>query len=167
MCQLHRHSNGTAPAAKSVVEPQPPRVLDAATLEKCYALHGLIREAAAESDLLRQAADQAASARTNLTASAAEIEAKLSRFADLLPIIEERMKEIETLLSASAAYAARTATQAQADLDERIASTIREHLRSRLLRDIQPQIERLIAARLDGFLTDFGALTFPEGRRAA
>ncbi len=166
MCQLHRH-NSTAPAAKSMAEPQPSRALDAATLDKYSALHGLIREAAAESDLLRQAAEHATAARTDLTVSAAEIEAKLSRFADLLPIIEERMKEIETLLSASAAYAARIATQAQADLDERIASTIREHLRSHLLRDIQPQIERLIAARLDGFLTDFGALTFPEGRRAA
>lgn len=166
MCQLHRH-NSTSPAAKSIAEPQPPRVPDAATLEKCSALHGLIREAAAESDLLRQAADHAAASRTGLATSAAEIEAKLARFADLLPIIEERMKEIETLLSASAAYAARITTQAQADLDERIASTIQEHLRSHLLRDIQPQIERLIAARLDGFLTDFGALTFPEGRRAA
>src|SRR6185295_13284737 len=105
----------------------------------------------------------AADARIDLTARATEIEAKLSRFAGLIPIIEERLKEVETLLSASAAYAARVAD----DLDDRIAGAIREHLRSHLLRDIQPQIERLIAARLDGFLTDFGALTFPEGRRAA
>jgi methyl-accepting chemotaxis protein len=130
-------------------------------------LRGLIREAAGEADLLRAAADEAAGVRASLSDSAAEIEAKLSRFAGLVPIIEERLREVETLLSASAAYAARAAQQAQAELDSRIAEAVREHLRTHLLRDIQPQIERLIAARLDGFLTDFGALTFPEGRRAA
>lgn len=153
------------PAADAIAEVLPsPRVLDAAAFERyAGALRGLIREAAGEADVLRRTADDAASARGNLAASGAEIEAKLTRFAGLLPVIEERLKEIETLLSASAAYAARVAD----DLDERIAATIREHLRSHLLRDIQPQIERLIGARLDGFLTDFGALTFPEGRRAA
>ena len=127
------------------------------------AVRGLIREVSGEADMLRDAAAQATAARTAISVSTAEIEAKLTRFAGLVPVIEERLKEIESLLAASASFAARIGD----DLDARIAAAIRQHLRSHLLRDIQPQIERLIAARLDGFRTDFGALTFPEHRKAA
>ena len=128
------------------------------------AISGLIKEASGEADLLRQATDHSRATRQSLGATAAEIEAKLTRFAGLLPVIEQRLAEIEQLLTAAVA---RAATTSDSDLDDRIAQAIRDHCRSHILRDLQPQVERLIAARLDGFLTDFGALTFPEGRRAA
>jgi hypothetical protein len=146
-------------------EPLPTSPLDPIGFKQfASAIAGLIKEASGESDLLRQATDQSRATRQSLTETAAEIEAKLTRFAGLIPVIEQRLAEIEQLLSAAAA---RAATPTIDDLDDRIAEAIREHLRSHLLRDLQPHVERLIAARLDGFLTDFGALTFPEGRRAA
>jgi hypothetical protein len=149
----------------AIAEALPPaRNSDAAALDRlARAVRGLIREAAGEADILRDAAAKATATRAAINASTVEIEAKLTRFAGLIPVIEERLKEVESLLAASASFAARVGD----DLDGRIAAAIRDHLRSHLLRDIQPQIERLIAARLDGFLTDFGALTFPDHRKAA
>lgn len=131
------------------------------------AIRALIREAAGEADLLKEATATAGAASAALSHRSAELEAKLSRCERLIPIIEERLREVDTLLSASVASAARMADEAKRDLDGRLDAAIREHLRCRLLRDIQPRIERLIAARLDGFLTNLGALTIPEGRRAA